>query len=235
MPQTSTPESDTPLSDTELDRLEQLLDSDDMPETAMDISMLDGFFTALLSGPKLLPPTQALPWIWDSEDGKAQPRFKDREQTEELLGLLMRYWNMLAATLSEHPDDYAPLIYLNGEGDEQESIIEEWCSGYVLGLAQDPQGWGPMLQEPSDELSLIMLYGTEEGWAQLGDQQLDDDYHRAAADALADCAIAIYDYWRQAKAPPIRHAAKVGRNDPCPCGSGKKYKLCHGAPAANEP
>ncbi|MGH9535006.1 MAG: SEC-C metal-binding domain-containing protein, partial [Terriglobales bacterium] len=27
----------------------------------------------------------------------------------------------------------------------------------------------------------------------------------------------------------IRTAAKVGRNDPCPCGSGKKYKRCHGA------
>ena len=26
-----------------------------------------------------------------------------------------------------------------------------------------------------------------------------------------------------------RDAAKVGRNDPCPCGSGKKYKKCHGA------
>jgi preprotein translocase subunit SecA len=25
-----------------------------------------------------------------------------------------------------------------------------------------------------------------------------------------------------------RSAAKVGRNDPCPCGSGKKYKKCHG-------
>jgi preprotein translocase subunit SecA len=34
----------------------------------------------------------------------------------------------------------------------------------------------------------------------------------------------------QAEAPkPIRAAAKVGRNDPCPCGSGKKYKKCHGA------
>ncbi len=40
----------------------------------------------------------------------------------------------------------------------------------------------------------------------------------------------------QRKAPPPRRAAvqtpkrnlKVGRNDPCPCGSGKKYKLCHG-------
>jgi preprotein translocase subunit SecA len=27
----------------------------------------------------------------------------------------------------------------------------------------------------------------------------------------------------------VRSAAKVGRNDPCPCGSGKKYKKCHGA------
>jgi preprotein translocase subunit SecA len=28
---------------------------------------------------------------------------------------------------------------------------------------------------------------------------------------------------------PVRAAARVGRNDPCPCGSGKKYKQCHGA------
>jgi len=28
---------------------------------------------------------------------------------------------------------------------------------------------------------------------------------------------------------PIRVEKKVGRNDPCPCGSGKKYKNCHGA------
>ncbi len=34
----------------------------------------------------------------------------------------------------------------------------------------------------------------------------------------------------QAEAPkPVRAGAKVGRNDPCPCGSGKKYKKCHGA------
>lgn len=31
--------------------------------------------------------------------------------------------------------------------------------------------------------------------------------------------------------PPPRKAAKVGRNDPCPCGSGKKYKKCCGAAA----
>jgi preprotein translocase subunit SecA len=33
---------------------------------------------------------------------------------------------------------------------------------------------------------------------------------------------------RQEKVQPVRVEKKVGRNDPCPCGSGKKYKNCHG-------
>ena len=36
---------------------------------------------------------------------------------------------------------------------------------------------------------------------------------------------------KQATVPVKRDAAKVGRNDPCPCGSGKKYKNCHGRQA----
>ena len=35
-----------------------------------------------------------------------------------------------------------------------------------------------------------------------------------------------------AKQKPIKSKGKVGRNDPCPCGSGKKYKICHGKPGA---
>ena len=33
---------------------------------------------------------------------------------------------------------------------------------------------------------------------------------------------------KKQKAEPVRVEKKVGRNDPCPCGSGKKYKNCHG-------
>ena len=39
---------------------------------------------------------------------------------------------------------------------------------------------------------------------------------------------------KEAPEPVKRAAAKVGRNDPCPCGSGKKYKKCHGAGSAQE-
>lgn len=35
----------------------------------------------------------------------------------------------------------------------------------------------------------------------------------------------------QVKQEPVRVGPKVGRNDPCPCGSGKKYKSCHGKDA----
>ncbi len=37
-----------------------------------------------------------------------------------------------------------------------------------------------------------------------------------------------------AQAPFVRGVPKVGRNEPCPCGSGKKYKHCHGQLAVNE-
>jgi preprotein translocase subunit SecA len=44
----------------------------------------------------------------------------------------------------------------------------------------------------------------------------------AAVEALSDEEIT------QTSQPEVREGAKVGRNEPCPCGSGKKYKQCHG-------
>jgi preprotein translocase subunit SecA len=50
------------------------------------------------------------------------------------------------------------------------------------------------------------------------------DYQHAAAQALGDEQQAA----PEAPKTMIREGDKVGRNDPCPCGSGKKYKQCHG-------
>jgi preprotein translocase subunit SecA len=46
-----------------------------------------------------------------------------------------------------------------------------------------------------------------------------------ASDVVSEAAAAQE---AQAKARPVRSGPKVGRNDPCPCGSGKKYKQCCG-------
>jgi uncharacterized protein len=54
---------------------------------------------------------------------------------------------------------------------------------------------------------------------------------RDAEDALADTVTRLADYWAIVRNPPAtirREQPKVGRNDPCPCGSGRKFKQCHG-------
>lgn len=67
--------------------------------------------------------------------------------------------------------------------------------------------------------------------------------HRVGISVNALIAVALRDYLDSRSSPaavPTASAAgltesarateKVGRNEPCPCGSGKKYKLCHGRP-----
>jgi preprotein translocase subunit SecA len=57
------------------------------------------------------------------------------------------------------------------------------------------------------------------------------DYEEALVGANGDAAgdVALAEAATKKKAQPVvRHAQKIGRNDPCPCGSGKKYKHCHG-------
>ncbi|MFZ5463339.1 MAG: SEC-C metal-binding domain-containing protein, partial [Pseudomonadota bacterium] len=52
-------------------------------------------------------------------------------------------------------------------------------------------------------------------------------YHHADYDeVLGGGAVATAQ--ATATQPFVRHGQKIGRNDPCPCGSGKKYKHCHG-------
>jgi len=52
--------------------------------------------------------------------------------------------------------------------------------------------------------------------------------HADAGGYGADEEAAEPDYQQGAQAPIVRDGAKIGRNDPCPCGSGRKYKHCHG-------
>ena len=65
---------------------------------------------------------------------------------------------------------------------------------------------------------------------------LDDPYHKYSLDLMTEAMVKADkknnsyddDDW-EPQLPVKRTEAKVGRNDPCPCGSGKKYKKCHGA------
>ncbi len=225
-----------PLNDAELDELDNFLMSDAVGENAMDISMLDGFLTAIVIGPKTHLPSDWLPQVWDKEE----MTWESPAQAERMFGLVMRHMNGIAGLFMEEPESFQPLTYMrdNEQGEEVE-IIDEWCTGFVEGIALDAEAWQDLLEadEHKDLMFPIFLHGTDAGWEELQKSEELLSRETEFVDALPDCVIGIHEFWlpfRQAAAgkQTFRHEAPpAGRNDPCPCGSGKKFKKCCGDPA----
>jgi uncharacterized protein len=206
--------------------------------------MMDGFITGLVSGANLMMPSSMLKWIWDSEHGEDAPAFANAAESARIIALIIRHWNDINDTLNRAPDEYEPLIQERKADGRKIPIIDSWCSGYYKGIALDRDMWSPLLAQHPEWFTAIMLYGTEDGWNELERRQDSIEQHQAFADSLASSVRNIHRYWLEQRKlqiacgematfigqpEPIRPTQKVGRNNPCPCGSGKKYKRCHGA------
>ncbi len=125
-----------------------------------------------------------------------------------------------------------------------------WAAGFFLGAEAFPQLW----QAPQGDEELTGLY--EELWAQIDALLLPEGAPALAVhiakyfppaeasapgptrdDLVVQACYAVQDlrlFWvDHAPRPETRRVEKApGRNDPCPCGSGKKFKKCHGAAGA---
>jgi len=234
-----------PLTNREITELDAFLLADDSLENAMDVSTLDGFLCAVLSGPKLVMPSEWMRWIWDMDDGEQSPEFASEKKAQRILSLLIRHANNIAVTLIEAPQYYEPLFFNRDVKGQIVSVVDEWCCGYVKGMALDPLGWQSLIEARPDWFEIIHLYGTKSGWDRL--KKLVDAHedaiarHQSFVDLIAPAVRNIHVYWLARRAPvgetigdprqPIHKAPVPGRNDPCPCGSGKKFKRCHGAPS----
>ena len=226
------------LTEPEIVRLDEFFMREGGPEDTMDVAMLDGYLAAVVSGPRLIMPGEMLRWVWDTERGAAQPEFQSNEEAQDIIGLIMRQWNAVNDALTHSPQSYEPLINERQIEGDTIPVIDEWCMGYYKGISLDLAGWTPLLVSQPALFSSILLYGTEEGWEQLQRKKLSVAEHEAIADSLGDSARAIHALWLQQRRKqagggqmpdPVyrresvrREGPKVGRNDPCPCGSGKR-------------
>jgi uncharacterized protein len=220
-----------PLDDDELQELDDFLISAATGEEAMDIAMLDGFLTALAVGPHTLPPSRWLPVVWGRED----MTWQSKRQAERIMALVFRHANAIVFHLRDDPDTFEPLLYEREYEGKTIPIIDEWCTGFVRGMALDEAAWQPLMaaEEGEEMLYPILLYGTEAGWDELQNHPEIEARHEEMAASLGDCVMAIQAWWqpvRKAKSTVRRDEPKVGRNELCPCGSGKKFKKCCGAP-----
>lgn len=191
---------------------------DFLDELGMDRTWAEGYLSGLLSGPELIPVNV---WINEFVDDET---FANIDAANEGLQTLMSFYNDVNTRLRDSIDSLVP------DQDDVEACVD-FCSGYVAG-ANLHASW------KRDEAAYLLVFvfaiiADEVGEDLLrdaNDQVIEDPEawrakHRAN---LLEYVTDLRDYWKERRVPTRRTEAKVGRNDPCPCGSGKKYKKCCG-------
>lgn len=223
------------LDDSELDWLDEFLpsrvdedaDTHDKDEGILDVSELDGFLTAVVSGPVMLPPSQWLPVVW----GDFEPTWENEKDFSKVMSLMVRHMNGIAGTLLEQPENFEPIFNEHRVQGKNHTIVEEWCHGYLRGVSLAMDEWDKGGHEMMALLTPIMAFVSDDGWKQL--KEMTDEEVENLKNAIMPNVREIHAFWlarRGESRPsptPVRHTEpRVGRNDPCPCGSGKKYKKC---------
>ena len=231
----------TPLSDDELEELDRFLLSEATSDETMLLDMLDGYLTAIVIGPTTILPSRWLPGMWGPSEEDA-PQFETLEQAQRILELIMRHMNGIVWTLQHDPDVFDPLLNtMKYEGDPHEYLDGEmWAHGFMDGIGLCRQDWQPLFDDSTAKEALrpIYLLGAKE--VTKAEQKLTrwPAQREELTKQIAASVAAIHHFWlprrKEQHASLLvstvrREEPKVGRNDPCPCGSGKKFKKCCGA------
>ncbi|MFW2371902.1 MAG: UPF0149 family protein [Gammaproteobacteria bacterium] len=209
-----------------VERISDDVSSEGKDEGILDVSELDGFFTAIVSGPVVIHPSQWLMAVW----GDFEPVWESEKQFEIVFSLMLRLMNSIASTLIEQPDNYGPLFHEKKIKGKLYIIVDEWCEGFRRGVSLAPEQWENAGGEMMMLLMPIYAFTVATDWR--GHEFIDEEI-KNLHDAIVLNVLDIHTYWfsrRDEPAPvmePVRHTEPhIGRNDPCPCGSGKKYKKC---------
>ena len=214
------------MSDAEIGELDAFLISEATSDECMDLVTLDGFLTALVVGPRLVAPSLWLPVVWGAT---SEPVFESKHQAERIISLLLRRMNMITSMFGEN-GGFEPLIYEREVKGAPLWLADDWCFGFMRAMELDDGAWDPLFDDKTNRVLLvpILMLGTQEGLDQIDAAEDPASEYTAAVNMLHLSVESIYVYWRLPieKRAATRASQKLARNDPCPCGSGRKFKKC---------
>lgn len=164
---------------------------------AMDVAGVEGLLTALAIAPEPTEVQQVLPKVWGT------PVKGEQAAIEQASALVLRHYAYMQTWMKKDPTSFEPIYECGGAW-----TAEAWSAGFEAGMALNDVHWSALRSAHPDWLA---------PFARLG-----DDWESAITPAV----IRINAHWHPQAGAPASKAAKVGRNDPCPCGSGKKFKKC---------
>ena len=222
------------LNDKDIDELEDMLSRFSSP-ASMDLETVDGFFAALHCCPDMIPPSQYLPVIWGGGEMPEEDSFEDDKQANQFFSAVMQHWNNVGDRINKDRV-FLPLV-----DDEAEFLAERWAQGFLQGMKHAKGDWVDLLHDEDNGGSAVVVYALAH--QNDPDPEIRSFEEPASAEKqetllvhLAASVTKIHQYFegqrhfnaRQAKEAGVikRSSPKIGRNSPCPCGSGKKYKKC---------
>lgn len=220
------------LSDDEFDALEEILTSEAVPEECMNLEMLDGYLAGIIVSPQPIEPALWMPAVWSAHE---EPSFASGGGMQRAIRLVLRYYNELTTTVGD-PDGWEPFCYA-GSGADDLAVGEEWVEGFLQGLELWPADWAAQVPHHDAEAVTEALQAMIRPWESADDEVPDSTRLEWLADAR-DTVVEIRGRWIDLELPlaepvPVEVAAvakeAAGRNEACPCGSGKKFKKCCGA------
>jgi uncharacterized protein len=227
--------------DPDLEVLGEMLDQIESEE-AMDLEELDGFFAALVCGPELVMPSEYLPLVMGTE--VATNPFSGEQALRLFLELVMHHWNEVVKAF-ETEDFFIPLLL---EDEDGKSYGNNWAIGFMRGVAMRESGWKELLDDEDQFarfIPILALVHEDDPDPEMRPYQepMTDERREQLLAGVSAMVTDIYRYFaphRQRaleittkRTLPKASKPKVGRNDPCYCGSGKKYKKCCGSIKVN--
>jgi uncharacterized protein len=197
----------SPLTDEELDFLESFLldriDNDvntlEMDEGVLCVSELDGFLTAIVSGPETVMPSAWLPAVW----GDFPPEFDAPEDAERVMSMLMRHANVIARQLLEEPESFEPMFMQTEHDGKAALVVDEWCEGYIRGVGLSRKAWESAGSNIRDHLVNILAFSEVGDW--LGHDSQSHAEVELRQQAITPSVRALHAYWlarRQPDSPP---------------------------------
>ncbi len=224
-----------PFSDAELAELEELTMQEGWIEKGLPVEGIDGVLCALSLAAARVGPAEFLPLVRGDADIEPPVRMTD---------LIVRRWiDINNSFWGDSEYAYSPILLEAGEGEawtpELQKLFEDhygtdWAVGFSLGVEFLSADYTAATEadEGMDEL-LLAIYSLGTGQDLRSDDPdntpLRYDQRQVIIEALPEQLAQAAEYfnehpskWRK---QPLR-VEKIGRNDPCPCGSGKKYKQC---------
>ena len=227
-----------PLSEAEYDELDSCLERF-QGEQAMNLEMLDGFFTALICSPEMTPPSVYLQEIWGGGEMADDEIFDTTDELQGFINLAMRHWNAVIKKLSED-EVFLPLLLEDSDGVAKGN---DWATGFMRGMKIHKEDWSELLNDEESGGSLVPIMALThehdtDPEMRTYKEPVSPERREQLIVGVAAGARNIYRYFephrhmstsnRSAGSTFRREEPKVGRNEPCPCGSGRKFKRCCG-------